>query len=150
MYPSSVYGRYSNSELVLISTLKISEYHRHILQNHAQRYNPNESCAVLYGRINDNSATVEDIFLADNADESPISFSIPSKQLIDAYKKAEDNSTGVIGIFHSHPSSKARPSDTDRLFMEINPVIWVIYSASDTEFRAFVLEDGVREIEIFD
>ena len=132
----------------MTDTLIITESQKQVLHNHAQNYSPNESCAILYGKIKDSNAIVEDIFLTDNIDESPINFTISNDQLISAYKKAEENNTQVIGIFHSHPSSEARPSKTDKQFMEINPVVWVIYSGDNSEFRAFVLEDQVREIQI--
>jgi len=54
----------------------------------------------------------------------------------------------VIGIFHSHPESEAYPSNTDRKFMQSNPVVWVIYSGINKNFRAYVLESEIVEIPI--
>ena len=141
-------GRYSSSELDLVKSIKISETQRQALQNHAQKYNPNESCAILYGKIDQDFAVVEDIFLTENIDDSPVNFTISNEQLIAAYKKAEECNTQVIGIFHSHPSSIAYPSNTDRKFMHINPVVWVIYSGISKEFKAFILDIDVIEIQI--
>lgn len=141
-------GRYSGSELGLIRSIRISEAQRQALQDHAQKHDPNESCAILYGRIEGDLAVVKDFFLAYNADGSQSSFTISNEQLIAAYGKAEESNAQVIGIFHSHPDSEARPSGTDRQFMEINPVVWVIYSGSSSDFRAFVLEDQIQEIEV--
>jgi len=132
----------------LVGSIRIPEVQRQALQDHAQKCGSNESCAILYGRIEGGSAVVEDVFLADNADGSPASFAVPDEQLVAAYRKAEEGSTRIVGIFHSHPSSEALPSDTDRQFMEINPVVWVIYSGISPGFRAFVLEDQIREIEV--
>jgi len=141
-------GRYGSSEIGLVGSIRISGEHRQALQNHAQKCSPNESCAILYGKIEGGSAVVEDVFLADNADGSPVSFAVSDEQLIAAYKKEEEGDAKIVGMFHSHPSSEALPSDTDRQFMEINPVVWVIYSGSSPGFRAFVLEDRIREVEI--
>ncbi len=128
--------------------LVLTESQRQVLRGHAQRHEPNESCAILCGKSDGGRTTVGEILLTENGDESPASFAIPDDELAAAYRRAEEGRTQVVGIFHSHPSSGAFPSDTDRRFMEINPVVWVIYSGSDSVFRAFVLEDRVMEIEI--
>ena len=54
----------------------------------------------------------------------------------------------VVGIFHSHPNSEAYPSDTDKKFMDSNPVVWVIYSGISNDFKAYVLESNIFEILI--
>ena len=46
----------------------------------------------------------------------------------------------VIAIFHSHPNSDAYPSSTDKKFMKCNPVVWIIYSGINKNFRAHILE----------
>ncbi len=148
MHTAPLDGRNSNSELSLINAIHITDAQKQILVGHAQKSHPNESCAILYGTMKSLHAKIEDIFFADNADESPTSFTISNEQLIEAYKKAKDCNTSVIGIFHSHPGSEARPSDTDKKFMEINPIVWLIYSGIDDDFRAYVLEKDIREIEV--
>ena len=54
----------------------------------------------------------------------------------------------VVGIFHSHPNSEAYPSNTDKKFMYSNPVVWVIYSGTSNDFKAYVLESDILEILI--
>jgi proteasome lid subunit RPN8/RPN11 len=68
--------------------------------------------------------------------------------LIEAYKIAEDKKIEVIGIFHSHPNSEACPSNTDKKFMQSNPVVWIIYSGINKNFKAFILESDSIEIPI--
>ena len=109
---------------------------------------PNESCAILFGDKGSSNVTVSQVFLTKNAEKSPQSFTISSEELLHAYSMAEEKNTSIVGIFHSHPDSKAYPSGTDRIFMRINPVVWVIYSGADKEFRAFVLDAEVHEIPI--
>ena len=106
---------------------------------------PNESCAFLLGH-NDRVAK---ILPMRNIDESPITFSIEPTELIYAYNLAESKGMDVIAIFHSHPA-KAWPSSTDMKFMEINPVIWVIYSTTQNQLKAFVYDDDdfIKEIDI--
>jgi proteasome lid subunit RPN8/RPN11 len=106
---------------------------------------PHESCAFLLGH-NDRVAK---ILPMRNIDESPVTFSIEPTELIYAYNLAESKGMNVIAIFHSHPA-KAWPSSTDMKFMEINPVIWVIYSTTENQLKAFVYDDDdfIKEIDI--
>lgn len=104
---------------------------------------PNESCAFLLGRNN----RVIEILPMRNADESAVTFSIEPQELLRAYDLAESKKLQVIGIFHSHPAGPA-PSGTDRKFMEINPVVWLIYSTTEQRFKAYVYDSDIREIAI--
>ncbi len=106
---------------------------------------PNESCAFLLGH-NDR---VAEILPMRNIDDSPVTFSIEPTELIYAYNLAESKGMEVIAIFHSHPA-KAWPSSIDIRFMEINPVVWVIYSTTESQLKAFVYDDHefIREIDI--
>ena len=54
----------------------------------------------------------------------------------------------IIGIFHSHPNSEAYPSNTDKKFMLSNPVVWMIYSNTNNNFKAFTLNSEIKEIVI--
>ena len=115
-----------------------------ILSQYSENQKPNEACAILFGKNNQ----VLDIFLAENIDESPINFTISNEQLLEGYRIAEDKKMDVIGIFHSHPNSDAFPSNTDKKFMQSNPVVWIIYSGINKNFRAFTLESDIKEISI--
>ena len=124
----------------------LSQSIKKILTQHAENENPNESCALLYG----NDETVSEVFLTKNIEESPVNFTISNEQLIEGYKIAEERKLPVIGIFHSHPNSEAYPSSTDKKFMHSNPVVWIIYSGVNKNFKAYVLESDVVEISIQD
>lgn len=122
----------------------LSDADRAELIGHARRCEPDESCAILIGR----GERVARVFLTDNADASPSSFSVPEQQLIDAYAAAGREGADVVGIFHSHPDSEAYPSGKDERFMEANPVAWVIYSGASGDLRAYVLGPGITEIPV--
>lgn len=126
----------------------ISESQKKTLVNHANNEKPNESCAILFGTVNEQKTIVKEIFLAKNIDESPVNFTISNEQLIKCYKTAEEKKMEVVGIFHSHPNSEAYPSSTDKKFMYSNPVVWVIYSGISNEFKAYVLESDILEVLI--
>ena len=104
---------------------------------------PNESCGLLLG---ENDAVAE-ILPMRNVDESPLTFSIESTELVDAYNLAERKGLQVIAIFHSHPAQPS-PSSTDIKFMEINPVVWLIYSTTEWRLKAYVYDEYVKEVTI--
>lgn len=122
----------------------LSQSDKKILAEHAESEKPNESCAILFGKGN----LVSEIFLAKNIEESPVNFTISNEQLIEGYKIAEEKHVEVIGIFHSHPDSEAYPSNTDKKFMQSNPVAWVIYSGVNRDFKAYLLDSDIVEIPI--
>ena len=124
--------------------IKLSETDKKILSEYSENQKPNESCAILFGKNNQ----VLDLFLTENIEKSPENFTISNKQLIEGYKIAEEKKMDVIGIFHSHPNSDAYPSNTDKKFMQSNPVAWVIYSGINKNFRAYLLETDIVEIPI--
>ena len=124
--------------------IKLPQTDKKILSEYSENQKPNESCALLFGKDN----TVMDLFLTENIEKSSVNFTISNKQLIEGYKIAEEKNMEVIGIFHSHPESEAYPSNTDRKFMQSNPVVWVIYSGINKNFRAYVLESEIVEIPI--
>ena len=126
--------------------IKLSEADKKILSEYSENQKPNESCAILFGK-NDK---VLDLFLTENMEKSPVNFRISNKQLIECYKIAEEKEMEVIGIFHSHPNSDTYPSNTDKKFMQSNPVAWIIYSGINKNFRAYLLETDIVEIPIED
>ena len=124
--------------------IRLTESDKKVLSEHSENQKPNEACAILFGKDNQ----VSELFLAENIEESPVNFTISNEQLIEAYKIAEEKQLEVIGIFHSHPNSDAFPSNTDMKFMQSNPVVWIIYSGINKNFRAFILKSSIIEISI--
>ena len=124
----------------------LSKKYNQILKEHANNKKPNESCAILFGKDN----KVLEVYLTENIENSPTNFTISNAELINAYKISEEKNLDVIGIFHSHPNSEAYPSNTDKKFMKINPVVWVIYSNLKDQFRAYYLDSEPIEIQILE
>ncbi|MDH3361506.1 MAG: M67 family metallopeptidase [Nitrosopumilus sp.] len=124
--------------------ITLTESDKKTLSEHSENQKPNEACAILFGKGN----LVSELFLTENIGASPVNFTISNDQLIEAYKTAEEKHLEVIGIFHSHPNSDAFPSNTDIEFMQSNPVVWIIYSGVNKNFRAFILESKIIEISI--
>ncbi len=105
---------------------------------------PDEACAFLLGK----NGRIIKILPMRNLDESPVTFRIDPGEVIDAYNYAESEGLRGIAIFHSHPA-KPSPASTDIKFMEINPVVWLIYSTTEWRLKAYVYDDDdVKEVTI--
>jgi len=126
----------------------LTKSQKHILSDHAEKEKPNESCAILFGNKGNGKHNVEKIFLTKNIEQSPVNFTISAEQRLEADKMERESQIKITGIFHSHPDSKAYPSNTDKKFMDLNPVVWIIFSGVSKEFKAFVLEGDILEIPI--
>ena len=118
------------------------------LVSHAIKQQPNESCAMLIGKKVGDNWNVKEVFLTKNIDDSQTNFTISPEELLKGYQIAEKNQLEVVGIFHSHPNSDAIPSNTDKKFMQNNPVPWIIFSTVNNDLRAYLLDSDVVEIPI--
>ena len=115
---------------------------------HAIKQQPNESCAMLFGKKVGDNWNVKEVFLTQNIDDSQTNFTISPKELLKGYQIAEKNQLEVVGIFHSHPNSDAIPSNTDKKFMQNNPVPWIIFSGVNNDLKAYLLDSTIIEIQI--
>ena len=118
------------------------------LITHAIEQQPHESCAMLLGKKIDDAWNVKEIFLTQNIDNSQINFTISPEELLKGYQLAEKMHLELVGIFHSHPNSDTTPSDTDKKFMQNNPVPWIIFSGVTNDLTAYLLDSDVIEIPI--
>ena len=118
------------------------------LVTHALEQHPNESCAILLGEKIDDAWNVKEVFLTENIDKSQTNFTISPEELLKGYKLAEKMHLELVGVFHSHPNSDTTPSDTDKKFMQNNPVPWIIFSGLTNDLTAYLLDSDVIEIPI--
>lgn len=146
MYGTPIYDRKNHSRVRL--QIVFLQDQIDTLATHARNNIPNESCAVLFGKIENGHFTVKDIFLTKNTQESPVNFTISNKELIQVYEEAEKRNLDVVGIFHSHPDSSAYPSLTDQKYMEINPVPWIIFSNKSQEFKAYIFDSKIIPVDL--
>ena len=115
---------------------------------HAIEQKPNESCAMLLGEKIDDDWNVKEVFLTENIDKSQTNFTISPEELLKGYQLAEKMRLELVGVFHSHPNSNTTPSDTDKKFMQNNPVPWIIFSGLTNDLTAYMLDTDVIEIPI--
>jgi proteasome lid subunit RPN8/RPN11 len=131
-----------------VKSIVLSKNQINILKQHSQKNSPNEACAILFGKTEEDNVLVKEVFLTKNIENSLVNFTISPEELISAYSKAEKENLDVSAIFHSHPESVAYPSSTDKKFMEINPVTWVIFSNIHDEFKAYIYDSDLVPVKI--
>jgi len=126
----------------------LAQKEKNKLVTHAISEQPNESCAMLFGKKVGDNWNVKEVFLTQNIDDSQTNFTISPEELLKGYQIAEKNQLEVVGIFHSHPNSDAIPSNTDKKFMQNNPVPWIIFSGVSNDLKAYLLDSTIIEIQI--
>ena len=131
-----------------MESIVLAQKEKDKLVTHAISEQPSESCAMLFGKKIGDNWNVKEVFLTQNIDDSQTNFTISPEELLKGYQIAEKNQLEVVGIFHSHPNSDAIPSNTDKKFMQNNPVPWIIFSGVNNDLKAYLLDSDVVEIPI--
>ena len=131
-----------------MESIVLAQKEKDKLVTHAISEQPSESCAMLFGKKIGDNWNVKEVFLTQNIDDSQTNFTISPEELLKGYQIAEKNQLEVVGIFHSHPNSDAIPSNTDKKFMQNNPVPWIIFSCVNNDLKAYLLDSDVIEIPI--
>jgi [CysO sulfur-carrier protein]-S-L-cysteine hydrolase len=131
-----------------LESIVLAQKEKDKLVTHAISEQPSESCAMLFGKKIGDNWNVKEVFLTQNIDDSQTNFTISPEELLKGYQIAEKNQLEVVGIFHSHPNSDAIPSNTDKKFMQNNPVPWIIFSGVNNDLKAYLLDSTIIEIQI--
>ncbi len=121
--------------------------------DYARKFAPIEACGLLGGRINGEERTVEKVYFLTNVDNSPEHFSLDAKEQFAAVKDMRQNSWVLIGNYHSHPASPARPSAEDKRLAFDPLASYLILSLLDNVpvLKAFTIVQGTvseEKIEI--
>lgn len=110
-----------------------------LMIEHARSGRPLEVCGVLAGR----GSLVERIYQGSNADASPVSYRLDSRQQLEIGKDLSRDGRKMLCIYHSHPSGPAFPSAKDVSLAVWDTVYIIIGFAGETpEVRAFTVENG--------
>ena len=115
---------------------------------HSKKESPNEACGILAGR----GQKVEKIYEMTNADKSPSSYFMDPKEQLKVTKEIRNQGLEMVGIYHSHVASPARPSARDIEMAFYPEAAYVIVSLADINnpgARAFrIVEGKVKEEEL--
>lgn len=101
---------------------------------------PNECCGLLLGR----GEVVEEVFPGRNKDSSPRTYTMDPQDQLRAFRTMDERGWDLVGIYHSHPHSKAFPSETDKskaLYPDARHVIISLTDSERPQVRAFWILD---------
>ncbi|HMK52638.1 MAG TPA: M67 family metallopeptidase [Thermodesulfobacteriota bacterium] len=120
--------------------------------DHAKKERPLECCGILGGK----KRTVEKAFELQNAEESPVLYSMAPHEQMKVFEEMEKESMEMIAIYHSHPNTVPFPSVTDVKLAFYPDVSCIIISLKEEEnpvMRAFQISKKaiyLEEIEVGD
>ncbi len=113
---------------------------------------PIEACGLLGGVIEDEKRIVKKVYLLTNVDKSPEHFSMDPLEQFAAVKDMRKNSWILLGNFHSHPTTPARPSEEDKRLAFDRNLSYLILSLMDEKnpvLKSFrIYESHVEEEQI--
>lgn len=127
-----------------INLIQIEQEDYKIILNHAIMGLPNEACGLLAGIVADGITYVKKIYCLTNIDASREHFSMDPKEQFSAIKDIRSNNLQLIGNFHSHPETPARPSEEDKRLAYDSKLLYGIVSlmAEDSPvFKVFHINE---------
>jgi proteasome lid subunit RPN8/RPN11 len=137
--------------VVVLIILQKQDYKKIVRQ--ALEQLPVEACGLLGGTIDENgNSVVKGIYPLTNMDNSPEHFSMDPKEQFAAVKDMRKQGWSMLGNYHSHPASPARPSAEDKRLAFDPKVSYFIISLLEREqpvLKSFRIQQGlVAEEEI--
>ena len=114
------------------------------IRNHAAATPEREVCGLLFGK----AERVDGAMAAANVAHDPAQrFEIDPATLFAAIRAERAGGPKLVGYYHSHPSGRAEPSETDRAMASGEGKLWLIVAGDAvTGWRAG--PDGFAPVEI--
>ncbi len=119
--------------------------HVQYITEHALNVQPIEACGLLAGIQAESDKTVQKVYLLANSDNSSEHFSMDPQEQFAAVKDMRSHGWELLGNFHSHPASPARPSAEDKRLAFDSKASYLIISLQDQEqpiMKSFHIEKG--------
>lgn len=128
--------------------IRFRRRHVEAMTTHARSGLPNEACGLFTG-LEDR---VHEVHALANADPTPVSYLVDSRDQFRVMRRAETDGMEVLGCFHSHVQSPAVPSAVDVAQAFYPEWVYVVIGLRDREspeIRAFRIVDGeVSELSL--
>ncbi|HEX5416294.1 MAG TPA: M67 family metallopeptidase [Chloroflexota bacterium] len=124
--------------------IELTSAHQDEIIAHARAEFPNECVGLLLGK--DNRA--ERLLRMENIERSPLNYRVDPRELLRIFDEMDELGLQLVGIYHSHTHSPARPSKTDIAYAGYPDAHYLIVSLQDEEhpdLRAFTIVEGVVE-----
>ncbi len=126
----------------------MTKMNRSVLENllaHAREDFPIEACGYLAG----DGGIISSHYKMKNIDNSPEHFTFDIQEQFSALRDFRSRGLTLVAVYHSHPTTPARPSEED-IKLAVDPdVCYVIVSLAGEkeDVRAFKIRNGIVEDE---
>ena len=110
--------------------MQISQHLLERIESHAAEAFPGESCGFLTGRAGDD--IILDAIPSPNRAENRQEFLIDAALHLKLQRTLREKGQAEIGIYHSHPSGDALPSEKDRISLNDQNLVWMITALSES------------------
>ena len=132
--------------------MKISKPEYDKISGQAIKGHPDEICGLLIGSVvNGNERVVKATFQARNTNNERAHdrFELHPDDYLSADKFARDNKMEIVGVYHTHPDSPARPSkyDRERAWEGFSYLIIRVDKDKITEAKSWFLKDQDSEFD---
>ena len=136
--------------------LKIKKHDLQRIYDHCDQAYPDEACGILAGR----DRNVEKIYEMTNAKPSPSYYEMDPAEQLRVMKEIRQTGMELVGIYHSHTSSSAYPSNTDvkqayfpeTLYPNYPGAVYLIVTLMDRKnpgARGFTIEENaIAEVPV--
>ncbi|MGM0471673.1 MAG: M67 family metallopeptidase [Bacillota bacterium] len=134
--------------------IKLSTQDYDTIVSHAQAEFPQEACGLVAGVTSkrEDEIEVKEVYQMTNTDQSAEHFSMKPEEQFEVVKEVRDQDYELIGNYHSHPYTPARPSAEDKRLAYDQSLIYFILSLEqgDEVLKAFEIKEQskVSELEI--
>jgi proteasome lid subunit RPN8/RPN11 len=118
--------------------------HRDAMILHGRGGLPHEACGLMAGEVRGEEKTVMAVYGLTNTDKSAEHFSMDPGEQFKAAKDMRSRGLVLLGNFHSHPATAARPSLED-IRLAFDPSLsYVIISFQNEgpELKSFLIRQG--------
>ena len=132
--------------------IRIPKFIYEKMVDHAKKEWPLECCGILGGKDH----TVEKAFELQNAEKSPIRYSISPQEQLKVFVEMEKESIDMMAIYHSHTHTIPFPSETDvklAFYPEVASIIISLKEKQNPMVKAFRIGKEaiyLEEIEMID
>ena len=132
------------------SLLALSRSQYQVILDQARNGDPKEICGLLAGVESEQLRVIKKVYPLTNVDDSAEHFAMDPREQFAAVKDMRQNRWILLGNYHSHPASPARPSRED-IRLAFDPYAsYLILSLHDTQnpvLRGFRIQNGLVEAE---
>ncbi len=124
--------------------IKISRTCVNRIIKQAKEHFPIECCGIMAGKVNGELIEITEIFPMTNVDRSPEHFSLDPQEQFEVYYTIREKGLKMLGNYHSHPHTPARPSREDIRLAYDPKAVYMILSLQEAapRLKCFHIENG--------